>query len=290
MSTPVHLSENALIESRTTRNWSGVEVELTNYACTGRFLQRLHDSRTCLGVVLEEVGRSPVEPRLEENTPCPIEYRPRNMHFTPAGMELWGYGADVRFVKYVNLSFDVPLLRDRIGIGRTGQLAETPRLRFTDDRVWALVKLLADAIEDPDPSIQLYGNSLSSAIAARVLEKTDMCEKSPRGLLPMQLKDAVGFLEAQLPNRVEVATLAGLAGMSPSHYCRAFKASTGLAPYKWQLHARIERAKLLLLDTSGSLESVAAATGFADAVHLGRMFRKVVGTAPAAWRLERLGS
>jgi hypothetical protein len=101
MSTPAQLSENVLIETRATRNWIGVRVELTNYACTGRVLQRLHDNDTCLGVILEEVGRSPVEPRLEENTPCPIEHRPRNMHFTSAGMELWGYRADVRFVKYV---------------------------------------------------------------------------------------------------------------------------------------------------------------------------------------------
>lgn len=290
MSTPIELSENLLIESATCRSWTGVRVELTNYACTGRVLQRLpHDNDTCLGVILEEVGRSRVEPRLKEDTPCPIEHRPHDMHFTPAGMELWGYSADVRFVKDANLSFDVPLLRDRLGIGQTGQLADTPRLRFTDDRIWTLVKLLADAIEDPDPSTQLYGDSLTLAIAARLFERIDACEKTARGLSPLQLKDALGFLDAQLPSRVELASLAELAGMSPSHYCRAFKTSTGLAPYQWQLHARIERAKCLLLDTNGSLEVVAEATGFADAVHFGRTFRKMVGTTPAAWRLDRLG-
>lgn len=290
LSPPVQLSENLLIETTTSRNWAGVRVELTNYACTGRILQRLpHDSDTCLGVILEEVGRSRVEPRLSENTPCPIDHRPRDMHFTPAGMELWGYSADVLFVKDVNLSFDIPLLRDRLDVGQTGHLADTPRLRFTDDRIWTLVKLLADAIEDPDPSTQLYGDALTLAIAARLFEQIEVSEKSARGLSPLQLKDAVGFLDAQLPNRVELATLAQLAGMSPSHYCRAFKTSTGLAPYQWQLHARIERAKCLLLDTNGTLEAVAEATGFADAVHFGRTFRKIVGNTPAAWRMDRLG-
>lgn len=290
MSTPIQLSENLLIETTASRSWTGVRVELTNYACTGRVLQRLpHDNDTCLGVILEEVGRSRVEPRLSENAPCPIEHRPRDMHFTPAGMELWGYSADVRFVKDVNLSFDVPLLRERLGIGLTGLSADTPRLRFTDDRIWTLVKLLADAIEDPDPSTQLYGDSLTLAIAARMFEKIEASEKTARGLSPLQLKDAIGFLDAQLPERVELATLARLAGMSPSHYCRAFKASTGLAPYQWQLHARIERAKCLLLDTNGTLEAVAEATGFADAVHFGRTFRKVAGITPAAWRTDRLG-
>ena len=91
-----------------------------------------------------------------------------------------------------------------------------------------------------------------------------------------------------MPARVELATLAELAGLSQSHYHRAFKVSTGLAPYQWQLQARIQQAKGLLMDTNRSLEDVAQATGFADAVHFGRAFRKMTGATPAAWRTDRL--
>lgn len=105
---------------------------------------------------------------------------------------------------------------------------------------------------------------------------------------PLQLKDALSFLDSQLPNRVDLATLANLAGLSPSHYCRAFKVSTGLAPYQWQLQARIERAKGLLLNTNRSLEEISEATGFADTVHFGRTFRKLTGVTPGNWRGERV--
>ena len=57
-----------------------------------------------------------------------------------------------------------------------------------------------------------------------------------------------------------------------------------MAPYQWQLDARIRRAQALLIDTHASLEHVARSTGFADAVHFGRTFRKIVGATPAAWR------
>lgn len=77
------------------------------------------------------------------------------------------------------------------------------------------------------------------------------------------------------------------AGLSQSHFSRAFKASTGMAPYRWQLDARIRRAQALLLDTRASLDEVAEATGFADAVHFGRTFRKLTGATPAAWRRDR---
>ena len=91
-----------------------------------------------------------------------------------------------------------------------------------------------------------------------------------------------------MPAKVELATLAKLAGLSLSHYSRSFKASTGLAPYQWQLRARIERAKDLLINTNSCLEDIADATGFADAVHFGRKFRKITGATPAAWRMDRL--
>ncbi len=210
------------------------------------------------------------------------------MHFAPADIELWGYTADARFVKDVSLSFDMPTLCERLQIPSGTGLLDVPRLRFTDDRVWSLAKLLAEAVQDPDPGTQLYGDSLIAAIAARLLEPPKTADKPAAGLSPRQLRDAIMFLDAQLPARVDLATLSALADLSQSHYSRAFKASTGVAPYQWQLRARIERAKDLLMNTSRSLDHVAEATGFADAVHFGRVFRKVTGSTPAAWRLDRL--
>jgi len=288
MSTPPELPEHLVTVTTSSRRWNGVHVEVTEFTCAGRVLHRLrHEQETRLGVILEEVGRGRCEPRLAATVPCPVEYKPRHMHFAPAGMALWGYTPDARFVKEVNLSFDAEALGDRLGIGRS-DVADIPRLRFTDDRVWTLSRLLADAVQDPDPSTQLYGDSLTAAIAARLLEPPKSSAKVTAGLSSRQLRDAISFLHARLPARVDLATLADLAGLSQSHYGRAFKASTGLAPYQWQLQARIERAKGLILETRLSLDDVAEATGFADAVHFGRTFRKLTGATPAAWRTDRL--
>jgi AraC family transcriptional regulator len=60
-----------------------------------------------------------------------------------------------------------------------------------------------------------------------------------------------------------------------------------MAPYRWQLEARVKRAQSLLLDTRASLEQVAEATGFADAVHFGKAFRNITGMTPAVWRKAR---
>jgi AraC-like DNA-binding protein len=269
------------------RAWNGVDVDVSEFYCAGRVAHHLrYESETRLSVLLEEVG-SPCEPRLHEDQPCPIGYMPRHMHFAPAGMEMWGYSADARFVKDATLSFDLTVLRERLAIEFDANAIATPRLRFSDDRIWTLVRLLSDAVNDSDPSAQLYGDGLIAAIAARLFAEPSEPGANAKGLPSSQLERVVEYLDAHLPKRVDLAHLAALAGLSQSHFSRAFKASTGMAPYRWQLDARIRRAQALLIDTSASLDDVAEATGFADAVHFGRTFRKLTGATPAAWRHDR---
>ena len=269
------------------RAWNGVSVDISEFHCAGRVVHPLrHQTETRLSVVLEEVGGH-CEPRLREDQPCPIGYMPRHMHFAPAGLEMWGYSADARFVKEATLSFDLAVLSERLTTGFNADAITAPRLRFSDDRIWTLVKLLSDAVNDPDPSAQLYGDGLIAAIAARLFANSPEPSSYGKGLAPWQLRRIVAYLDAHLPQRIDLAHLADLAGLSQAYFSRAFKASTGMAPYRWQLDARIRRAQALLIDTSASLDEVAEATGFADAVHFGRTFRKLTGATPAAWRRDR---
>jgi hypothetical protein len=162
------LPENVLSLSMAQRAWNGVRVDISEFHCTGRVTHHLcYETETRLSVLLEEVG-SHCEPRLREDQPCPIGYMPRHMHFAPAGMEMWGYSADTRFVKDATLTFDLPVLGERLATEFASDATATPRLRFSDDRIWNLVNLLSNALNDPDPSTQLYGDGLTAAIAARL--------------------------------------------------------------------------------------------------------------------------
>lgn len=290
MSDEFELPENMAMLTTSSRCWNGVNVDMNEFTCTGRVLFPMqgHEESTRLGALLEEVGRDHAETRSAANTPNPVGYKPRHMYFAPAEQELWGHSADTRYVKCTAISFDVDMLQARLGISESMGPVDVPRLRLFDDRLWTLIKLLTDAINDSDPIAQLYGDSLIAAIAARLFERPKEAKGSESGLSAIQLKNAMSYLEAKMPARVELETLAKLARLSQSHFSRAFKASTGLAPYQWQLQARVERARDLLLNTNGCLDDIAEATGFADAVHFGRTFRKITGATPAAWRMDRL--
>lgn len=281
------LPENVVSVSALQGGYNGVRIDVTRFHCVGQVSHQFRQTdETRLSVVLEEIGGH-CEPRLRPNRPNPISHMRRHMHFAPAGLEMWGYTADVRFVRDATLSFDLKKLGETMATVFPEDLISVPRLRFADERLWTLVRLLSDAIGDTDPSTELYCDGLTTAIAARlfILPPPSRGEDGT-GLASWRLRRVIDYMDAHLPKRVELAYLAKLAGLSPSHFSRAFKASTGMAPYQWQLDARIRRAQTQLLGTEASLDEVAAATGFADAVHFGRTFRKLTGAAPAAWRRE----
>jgi AraC family transcriptional regulator len=132
----------------------------------------------------------------------------------------------------------------------------------------------------------LYGDSLTAAIAvAAVRLARTRGDVVRRGRLePRQLERATDFMTARLSKRIRLGELAAITGLSQAHFGRAFKASTGVAPHRWLLEARITRAQRLLLDTDFSLAQVAIETGFSEQSHFTRVFRSVVGTPPGAWR------
>ena len=289
MQTPVELPENVLNLTGSTRVWSGVTVIHAEFTCAGRVMYEVpFEDESRIGLILEEVGSYRSEPRLNRDAPCRVDYKPRQINFVPAGMTIWGYSSDIRYARDVRLCFDSAMLREACQLERVRNAGDVPLLRFSDDHIATLMKLLADVIDDPDPSVQLYGDALIAALAVRMFGRADSEAKSAAKLSPMQLRNAVSFLEANMPLRVDLNTLASLAGLSPSYYNRAFKAATGLAPYQWQLQARIQRAQALLLSTKMSLDDVAEATGFADSVHFARTFKKLTGATPSAWRKDRV--
>lgn len=96
------------------------------------------------------------------------------------------------------------------------------------------------------------------------------------------------YIIEHLAEAVRLKELAAIAGLSQSQFGRAFKASTGLSPHRWQLEARIAKAQDLLLAGALSLSEIAFVTGFAEQSHLTRVFKSVTGTSPGAWRREHV--
>ncbi len=108
------------------------------------------------------------------------------------------------------------------------------------------------------------------------------------GRLDRVLLDRVaGVVEDRLGDPLTVDDLAAAATLSPFHFARVFKASTGLAPHEYVTSRRMERAKSLLLSTWLSVPDVAYSVGFSNVSHFRRVFRRHTGFLPSDLRPAR---
>ena len=112
-----------------------------------------------------------------------------------------------------------------------------------------------------------------------------------RGGLPAwQTRRVFAHVEANLCRKISIRELAGLLGLSASHFCRAFKCTIGSSPRDYVLRRRIELAQVLMLTTSEALSSIAVSCGMCDQSHFTRSFHRIVGETPYSWRRTRRGS
>lgn len=80
-------------------------------------------------------------------------------------------------------------------------------------------------------------------------------------------------------------------GVSYSWFRRSFRTQTGLPPQRFRMLRRLDRACLLLLDSSLTIAQVAVELGFSSQAYFARAFRKETGFSPSVWRrLRRPGA
>ena len=126
---------------------------------------------------------------------------------------------------------------------------------------------------------------LADVAFAELIGQFANCNKSVSGGLPPQkLKRFDAYLDAHLHENIRLKELAAETGYSEFHFQRMFSQSRGVSPHKWIENERIERAKPLLDKTP--LAQVAAQCGFANQSHFTRVFKKMTGLTPAAYKRQ----
>jgi transcriptional regulator GlxA family with amidase domain len=78
-------------------------------------------------------------------------------------------------------------------------------------------------------------------------------------------------------------------GLSPRHFFRRFRASTGLTPIAYLQRLRVDAAKRMLEEDHASVQEVSAGVGYEDGAFFRELFRRHTGLAPLAYR-QRFGS
>jgi len=161
-------------------------------------------------------------------------------------------------------------------------------LGMFDPRIETIALSLLSELRSEGLGGRLYVESLANILGIHLLRQHSSVKQPslPRsvGLDRATLRRVSTYIEEHLAEDLSLSELAAVAYLSPYHFARLFKASTGFAPHQYVIGRRIERAKLFLSTTNWSLTAIAHAVGFAHESHLALHFKRVTGLLPSASR------
>lgn len=110
---------------------------------------------------------------------------------------------------------------------------------------------------------------------------------------PAWLRKILLFIDEDSTKAVSLAALSVRASISPAHFSRVFKQLIGMNLTEYVTTKRIIRAKELLLESDSNISLIAESCGFESLPHFHRMFKRITGLTPAAYKrvsiLSRLG-
>jgi AraC family transcriptional regulator len=151
-----------------------------------------------------------------------------------------------------------------------------------------LILSAAGALEGHGALDTLFRHQLIDLLSMRLLAahtgSPTTFQPTLGGLSPKVLARAIERLRSDSDADVSLDALASDAGLSRSHFCRAFKESTGLSPHAWLRQHRLEQAMKMLRDADTSIAMVAAELGYASQTAFAAAFRRLSGETPSDWR------
>lgn len=188
-----------------------------------------------------------------------------------------GYGGDEQGFGYRIAYIDPSLVGDAVGTSGLPFLADP----VTDDPSLngAIVRMVSAAdISTNDLDFVSSFSEFARALARAAGAHKKRCPVDRRAV-----ELARAFLMDARLDRISVAELERVSGLSRWQLARNFRAAYGVSPSRFHLLRRLDAARALIR-SGQSLAEAANTAGFADQPHFSRHFRDAFGFTPGNWR------
>lgn len=186
--------------------------------------------------------------------------------------------APERLARLVELEFD-----------KVDFALEPARPGVVDSRIHMLAQMVRDEFRRSSPPDGDHLDALLTVISTQLLRRFSSLRQCARrtyrgGLAPYAWRRVQDLIHTDLSLRLGIAELAAEAGLSPSHFMRAFRETTGLTPHRYVLHTRLRHAEELITTTDRPLPAIARQAGFASHSHLSSTMQRLRATTPRSLR------
>jgi AraC family transcriptional regulator len=174
--------------------------------------------------------------------------------------------------------------------GDPDRLEFLPRIGESDPLLERIIFDIRQELLDPDQMGDTYVDYLARAAAARLVRAHSSnasrvsAPLSIPGEAHRKIARATEYVNAYLHRPIRLEELARELDVSASQLTLLFKKTLGDPPHRYILKSRVQRAREMLKASNLPLAEVALACGFSHQEHMSRIFRREIGTTPAAYR------
>ena len=212
----------------------------------------------------------------------------------PPGLEVdhWRLGPDP--IEVVHLYPDLERL---CGYELASGVAERIELRLDaeDPLIEQVGRAIAAELEKESSVGTILVESLSRVLAARLVHvhASHLGFRLPSrrgGLDRRRLERAVDYIEVNLDKDLTLENVASLAHLSPFHFARTFRISTGWTLRKYVSMRRLLLSKAMLEKGQLSLAEIACALSLSSPESFAKAFRRAVGLSPGLYRKRHRGA
>lgn len=165
---------------------------------------------------------------------------------------------------------------------------QPPKLGFVDRKALLLANLMREEILRGtmnelciDGLITLFATHLLRTYSSRSNQRQRLLIG---GLSPKAWRVVNGYIQDNLSTRLSIAELSKVADLSPSHFIRAFRQTSGQAPHQYLTTERLNFAERLVITTDLPFAAIAESTGFTNHSHMTAVLKRVRGYTPTDLR------
>ncbi|HEY9574696.1 MAG TPA: AraC family transcriptional regulator [Lachnospiraceae bacterium] len=171
----------------------------------------------------------------------------------------------------------------------SGFYEESPVRRVEDvDRLYRYVDqmlinhdlTMASEIKRAGLTLMFFATMIEDYSKVNVTKKKDVSVQDS-----LYIKSAVDYIDRNYSQKLKIGELADRAGISRSYFSTCFKHVMGCSPQDYIVNLRMEKGSFLLRTTALSINEVASAVGYEDALAFSRIFKSHFGESPKAYRV-----
>ena len=173
---------------------------------------------------------------------------------------------------------------------KSDRLEIMPQFATTDPQLLQLAQWLLLELHHQQIGSELYVESLITMLEVHLLRTYSVFEPIipdyRGGLAKYKLNRVISLINENLERDFKLTDLATVVEMSPYHFARMFKQSTGITPHQYLVRQRINKAKELLRQTKMAIADIGYAIGYQNPSHFAKVFRQQTKVSPTAYRQE----